>query len=1360
MVKVTQIQMDYMKNPAGLVKQPQFSWMIDGEGERCCRQQAYQLQLARMPEAPGAPKVIVYDSGMIKSGESAHVLLTEGTLTLEPARKYYVRVRVLTKSDSGPGDTGFSDWSWFVTGLTEPLQWTGDFVSAESSGDYGKFNATLIRGSFEVQGKIREAYAYTTALGVYKYYLNGSRVGTDEMAPGWTSYNKRLMYQTWDIKKYLLQGENILGAMVGAGWYKGKMGFLERINNYGKQTAFLAQLVIRYEDGRVQNVCTDSHFKGSPGPIVFSDIYDGETYDARMEQDGWSCPGFDGRGWHPVEIVPKDKGILIPQPGCHVAMIDTLPATEIFTTPAGDLVVDFGQNMAGWVEIRGKGAPGAVFELNCFEALDADGNVYLDNLRGAKETIRYICRDDREFSWHPSFTFQGFRYAKIASFYGEPTAESFVAHTVHSHMERTGFFSCSEPALNQLWHNILWGMKSNFLDIPTDCPQRNERVGWTGDAQIFCRTASYLMNTHPFFAKWLKDVEADQTPEGGVPHVVPDLISGHEENDWLLSQGTHSAAGWADVAVLNPWNLYLTYGDQEILKAQYGSMKRWIEFMHTHAEDNIWNYRLQFGDWVALDAHEGSYFGATPNDLTCTAYYALSTRTLAKIAGILGNTGDAKKYEALYKAILKTFQERFFDSEGNMTAQTQTAHIIALYFGLVPEKYRKKTAQALVRLLKKENGHLVTGFVGTPYFCHALSQNGYLKEAYELLLKDDFPSWLYQVKMGATTVWEHWDGIRPDGSMWSPDMNSFNHYAYGAIGEWLYRVLAGLEIDESAPGYKRFIVQPHPGGGLTWAKASFKSVYGAISAGWELNEDEGSPKVRLKLHVPVNTEAVIRPYRCKAILNDGGIRFENSNGITEGRAGSGDYTITYVMQTDCDMTLSVKPGSSYFWRNDEIFFWLGDTAWLMFHKLTRSQIDLYLQNRAEKGFNVIQTVAVHHLPAVNAYGNRAFWDDKVTSPDVSKADGNGYWPLIDWTIERARQLGIYIALLPHWGNVSDRLTISEMESYVRFLIGRYKNAQNVIWLAGGDIRGDLRPGYWRAMGRLLKKYGQGQLISYHPFGRTSSLDFFAGEEWLDFHMFQSGHRTYSQVSLDCWDDTASGPYYGEDNWRYVRDAQKQVQIKPILDGEPSYEHIPQGLHLASEPFWTPMQVRRYGWWSVLAGAAGFTYGHNSIMQFYTGAEEGAFCVCYPWQDAIHAPAAAAAAHMARVMREIFSEVTGKALRMGVEPSAYVSSVCGPCENLLAGASAWKEEQRAERILAFAAGDYLLCYTYEGKEVTLKLPKNEELRAWWLDPASGIRSYIGHKNTSDALLHFTPPQGDFDHSDWLLIVRRERIHNLP
>ncbi len=900
MMNVAYVKMDYLKNPAGLTRMPQLSWVIQSENERECYQRAYQVQLRLMTEGKG----IVFDTGKVYSQESAHVFLNDPGLVLEPARKYEIRVRVWTTAGHGEKVSDYSPWEWFITGLTDPAWLTGDFISAETEKDNEKFNATLIRGEFQIQGEIQEAYAYTTALGLYQYELNGHRVGTDELAPGWTSYHKRLCYQTWDIKPYLHPGANVLGAWVGAGWYKGKMGFLGRINNYGKQTAFWAHLVIRYTDGRIQHVCTDSSFKGSDSPVTFSDIYNGETYDARMEQENWCIPGFDDSAWRPVQIVNWDKKTLVSQPGCHVTHMDTVKAKDLLITPEGDTVIDFGQNMAGWVHIRAKGQEGAVFEIQCFEVLDAHGNVYTDNLRGARQTIRYICKDDREFSWHPRFTFQGFRYGKIISLGCDPAQAEITAWAIHSNMEPAGVFSCSNPDLNQLQHNILWSMKSNFIDIPTDCPQRNERVGWTGDAQIFCPTATYLMNTYTFFSKWLLDVAADQTPEGGVPHIVPDLISGHEQNDWLLSQGTHSAAAWGDVAVMNPWTLYMAYGDREILWQQYESMKKWIDFMHTHATDHIWNYRLQFGDWVALDAKPGSYFGATPNDLTCTAYYAHSTEIFSKICRILGKDREAEEYHALYKDILKTFRERFIDENGHMTVRTQTAHIIALYFHLVPEKYRPVVSKDLVHLLQKENGHLVTGFVGTPYFCYALSDNGYVKEAYDLLLKDDFPSWLYQVKMGATTIWEHWDGIRPDGSMWSPDMNSFNHYAYGAVGSWMYHVLAGLSACEDAPGYQQFLVYPRPGGRLNWARTAYNSVYGEISVYWEIKKnmkDKKAPALLvLQIHIPVNTTAKIRLYQCRNIVKTDGIIFNRQLSEPEASVGSGTYEVIYEMKEEVD----------------------------------------------------------------------------------------------------------------------------------------------------------------------------------------------------------------------------------------------------------------------------------------------------------------------------------------------------------------------------------------------------------------------------------------------------------------------------
>ena len=871
--------MDYEISQVGITHIPQFGWILESD-KRHVMQDSYELEIA----LDDVFTEKVYVGGKVESDASAQVL-PEG-LTLRSQTRYFVRVRVTAAGE----ETEWAETS-FVTGIMDNSEWKAEFVSAEEEADKDNSKGTYVRRTFALKGKVKEAYASTTALGLYNFYINGRKVGNDELTPGWTSYRKHLCYQTYDVTEYLNEGENAMGAILGAGWYKGKMGFLEVRNNYGTRTAFLAQMTVRYEDGTEEVFVTDESWTGADAPIVFAEIYDGEIYDASMEIPGWSKAGDVSGTWRPVSSVEFSKDVLAGQGSGKVAEMDEVRAKRIFTTPQGDTVIDFGQNMTGHIHVKAYGKPGDVIELHCFEVLDAAGNVYLDNLRGAKESMKYTFAKEGEVEYTTTFTFMGFQYAKIVSYPGTPEVENFTAYTLHTRMNQTGRLEFSNPDLNQLAHNILWGLKGNFVDVPTDCPQRNERLGWTGDAQIFCRTACFLENTYNFYRKWLVDVEADQTPEGGVAHVVPDLLSGRPEiaNDWLLGQGSHSAAAWADVAVINPWTMYLTFGDKEILKQQYQSMKGWIGFMREHAQDYIWNYKLQFGDWVALDAEEGSYFGATPNDLTCTAYFAYSTGLFVKIAEILGNDDDAKEYQELYEKVVEKFQKTFFDENGVMTAQTQTAHIVALYFGLTPEKYKETTVGNLLKLLEKENGHLVTGFVGTPYFCHALSQNGHVKEAYDLLLKDDFPSWLYQVKMGATTVWEHWDGMKPDGTMWSPDMNSFNHYAYGAIGEWMVRVAGGLEVDEAKPGYKHAVIYPRLGGGLSFMKCEYDSVYGTVKSFWE---DHGNSAM-LHVTVPVNTTATICLDGAKAVTESDGLTFTDDGSCMKAEAGSGEYNICF-----------------------------------------------------------------------------------------------------------------------------------------------------------------------------------------------------------------------------------------------------------------------------------------------------------------------------------------------------------------------------------------------------------------------------------------------------------------------------------
>lgn len=882
MLKITDIRVNYLENPAGIKGNIQVGWLLNSDNRNVV-QTSYQVQIAKELDFNHP----VFDSGETSGDESAHVPV-QG-VAWESAVKYGIRVRA---GDNYGEQSEWSAPSFFITGLQSADEWTAEFVSAETSADKDNSKGTYVRKTFDIKGKVKSAYVLSTALGLYQMFINSKRVGTDEFAPGWTSYNKRLLYQTYDVTDCLCEGANAVGAMLGAGWYKGDMGFKRFRNHYGIQTAFACQIMILYEDGTKEVIASDESWTGNDSPVIFSEIYDGEIYDANKEIDGWDTADFRDAGWKKVNIVPFSKDILVPQNGCSVKQITAIPAKRIFKTKQGDTVIDFGQNLTGWIHFKVKGKAGDKVELIHFEVLDSDGNVYLDNLRSAKETVVYICKDDSQAEYHPYFSFQGFQYAVIKSWPGTPELTDFTAWAVHSDMGDTGTFSCSNPDINQLQHNIKWGMKGNFLDIPTDCPQRDERLGWTGDSQIFCRTASYIMNTYTFYSKWLKDLEADQTPEGGVAHVVPDILEGKADDDRLLKDGTHSAAAWGDAAVINPWTLYLTFGDKAVIKNQYESMKAWIGFMQNHAVDGIWNYKLQFGDWVALDAEEGSYFGATPNDLTCTAYYAYSTGLFAKMAEAVGNREDAENYGRLYKEIVDGYQNHFFDKDGELTAQTQTAHILSLYFNLVPDKYREKTVQGLLRLLDKENGHLVTGFVGTPYFCHALSQNGHVKEAYDLLLKDDFPSWLYQVKKGATTIWEHWDGLKPDGTMWSPDMNSFNHYAYGAIGEWLYRVSAGIEVDEKNPGYKHSIIYPRIGGNLDYVDASYTGIYGQLSVRWSTRGNE----VTLDITVPHNTTSDIILDRAVEVVYADGLDFSVLENNMTAKAGSGKYSIKFIRE--------------------------------------------------------------------------------------------------------------------------------------------------------------------------------------------------------------------------------------------------------------------------------------------------------------------------------------------------------------------------------------------------------------------------------------------------------------------------------
>ncbi len=887
---VVDLRTEFKANPAGIdVMAPRFSWRLESS-RRGVMQAAYQLRVADSDRDLVAGKRLVWDSARVASDRS--VLVPYGGPALQSGRRYAWQVRAF-EGEATP--TPWSAPASFEMGLLQPTDWKASWIEPGLPEDSSKpAPSPMLRRAFTAKAGIVRARAYVTSHGLYELYLNGQRVGDQLFTPGWTSYNKRLQYQTYDVTALLKPGANVVGAVLGSGWYRGELAWSGHRNLYGEHLGLLAQVAITYGNGREEIVGTDAAWKASTGPIVASEIYLGEHYDARLEQAGWSAAGFADAKWTPVKVVEGGKDHLVAPAGPPVRRIEEVKAVKILKTPAGDTVVDMGQNMVGWVRLKVQGDAGTTVTLRHAEVLDKQGNFYTENLRHAEATVRYTLKGGGPEVYEPHFTFQGFRYVAVAGFPGDLTLDSLTGIVIHSEMAPAGTFETSKPLINQLQHNIRWGQKGNFLDVPTDCPQRDERLGWTGDAQVFSRTAAFNMDVAAFFTKWLKDVAADQFPSGSVPHVIPNVLSNFQ------GQEPGGSAAWGDVAVIVPWNMYLVYGDTRVLEQQYPSMVRWVEFEHTRAgDDNIWDGDQHFGDWLAFATTRSDYPGATTGkDLIATAMFAHSTDLLARTARVLGKEDEATKYEALLGKIKAAFTHEFVSPTGRVGENTQTAYVLALEFDLLPEDLRPVAAKRLAQEVR-ERGHLTTGFVGTPYLCHVLSRFGYLDEAYLLLNREEYPSWLYPVKSGATTIWERWDGQKPDGSFQDKGMNSFNHYAYGAIGDWMYRVMAGLEIDPAAPGYKHLLVQPHPGGGFTSVKASHDSPYGTVTSTWSL----ANGTFELTVMVPPNTRATVRlPGATAASVTEGGKPVVTGNGITGSRqdgtavvieVGSGQYQFSY-----------------------------------------------------------------------------------------------------------------------------------------------------------------------------------------------------------------------------------------------------------------------------------------------------------------------------------------------------------------------------------------------------------------------------------------------------------------------------------
>ena len=838
-VSVQHLLTENRSNPIGLDEpSPRFNWQLSAS-ERNEQQTAYEIRVTSQG------KQAVWNSGKVESGES--LLVAYGGPALQPGRKYYWQVRIW---DNKGRASAWSEPAYWQMGLLQPADWKAQWISPDlplpKDADPDSYRPSpLLRKVFNCAAgrQVESATAYITAHGLYEAQINGSRVGDALLTPGWTSYDKRLQYQAYDVTHLIRSGKNAIGVMLGSGWYRGYIGFQSQKDFYGKDISLLFQMVIRYKDGRSDTIASGPGWKTATGDVRSAEIYNGETIDHRNEKAGWTLPDYDDAGWNGVRREDFGKNNLVATTNEPIRKHETFHALRLITTPKGEQVIDFGQNLVGWVMLRVKGPAGTSIRLSHAEVLDKEGNFYTDNLRAAKAQDVFILKGQGEETFEPHFTFHGFRYIRIEGYPGPIDTANFTAVALYSDMKKTGNFECSNPLVNQLQHNIQWGQRGNFLDVPTDCPQRDERLGWTGDAQVFSRTAAYNMGVDNFFTKWLKDLAADQLPSGAVPFVIPNVL------------GNGTSAGWADVSTIIPWNLYLAYGDRRVLEQQYPSMRAWVEYIKGQAKDNLWNTGFHFGDWLfyrPFDDNDGRS-AVTDKYLIAQCFYAHSTQLLINAATVLGKKEDAAGYSLLLKGIKDAFLREYMTPDGRLVSGTQTAYVLALQFDMLPETLRKQAAARLVQNIQDYNYHLTTGFLGTPYLCHVLSRFGSTSVAYRLLLQDTYPSWLYPVKMGATTIWERWDGIRPDSSFQTPGMNSFNHYSYGAIGDWMYRVVAGIDTYEDMPGYRHSRIAPHPGGGLSSASAGLETGYGLLSCKWRLDGNT----LLLDLTVPANTRSTV-----------------------------------------------------------------------------------------------------------------------------------------------------------------------------------------------------------------------------------------------------------------------------------------------------------------------------------------------------------------------------------------------------------------------------------------------------------------------------------------------------------------------
>ena len=730
---------------------------------------------------------------------------------------------------------------------------------------------------FSLSKPVKRATLYASALGAYQMYLNGKVVGDDYLTPGWTDYNKRLYYNTYDVTDMLRRGDNAAGAILADGWYSGHIGWGHIRDHYGRNTRFMAQLHVVYTDGSSEIICTDKNWKASTGPILEADMLMGEFYDAQKEIAKWAYADMDTSTWQKVDVAKKIKPNLQAYPGVTVKSFKDIKPVSITEPQKGRFVYDMGTNYAGVVRLKVKGESGDKITLRFAERLNPDGSIYTTNLRGALATDTYICKGNGVETWTPQFTFHGFQYVEITGYPGKPDIDAVTGVEFTSATPVAGSFQCSDATANQLYKNICQTQRANFIDIPTDCPQRDERLGWTGDAQVYIRTACMNSDVQAFFTKWLRDLRDAQRVDGQFPTVAPVKVAGDD-----------GGPAWADAGTICPWTIYQIYGDRRILEQSYPSMKRFVAFCKDRCRDGLIPPEKFhcFGDWLNINDD-------TPRDVIYSSYFAYSTHLTAQAAQALGKKDEAQQLYSLFKDIKESFNKAFVSPDGRVKGDSQTAYVLALAHGLLDEPVKSKAAQRLIERIEAKDWHLSTGFVGTKDLMLVLAKIGRNDVAYKLFHNDTFPSWGFSIKHGATSIWERWDGWTPENGFQNPGMNSFAHYSFGAVGQWMFENIGGIDTD--GPGFKKIIIRPQVGGKLTWARTSYQSVHGLIATNWKL--DNG--KFILNVTIPSNTTATVYvPAKSPNAVRESGKSIQDAESVKfikmeEGKTvyeiGSGSY---------------------------------------------------------------------------------------------------------------------------------------------------------------------------------------------------------------------------------------------------------------------------------------------------------------------------------------------------------------------------------------------------------------------------------------------------------------------------------------